>query len=94
MLEEFLIRLGEINDTAMSRIKNIGSILPEAKKYNQKIKYIDLRWDDSYYLRLKESKEEIKKEMLPKKEDKKEIKEEEIKIQQAAKIEAEEKPTE
>ena len=79
--------------TSFNRAKNIASIIPEARKYNQKVKYIDLRWDDSYYLRLKESKEEIKKEILPKKEEKEEkeeIKEEENKIQQTAKLEAEE----
>ena len=84
MLEEYLIRLGEINDTTLNRARWIASILPEARKYNQKVKYIDLRWDDSYYLRLKESKEEVKKELTKKPQE--EIKEEEIQAQQAAKI--------
>lgn len=57
MLEEYLIRLGEINDTLPSRVKWIATILPEAKKINQKIKYIDLRWEDSRYFRLDGSKE-------------------------------------
>lgn len=88
MLEEFLIRLGEINETSLNRTRWIATILPEAKKYNQKVKYIDLRWDDSYYLRLKESKEEIKKEILQKKEEKKEeLQEEENKVQQTIKVE-------
>lgn len=83
MLEEYLIRLGEINETSLNRAKWIATILPEAKKYNQKVKYIDLRWDDSYYLRLKESKEEIKKEAL-KKEETTEI--DKPQAQQAAKV--------
>lgn len=86
MLKEHLVRLGEINETSLNRAKWIATILPEAKKYDKKVKYIDLRWDDSYYLCLKESKEEAKKESAPKEEPK-----EEIKAQQAAKIE-EEKP--
>ena len=52
MLQEYLIRFGEINDTALKRAKWIASILPEARKIEQKIKYIDLRWEDSHYLRL------------------------------------------
>lgn len=63
MLKEYLIRLGEINESTFERAKLIASILPEAKKINQKIKYIDLRWEDSYYLRLEGAKEE-KKEVV------------------------------
>lgn len=63
MLEEYLIRFGEINDTSLTRARWIASILPEAKKYSQKIKYIDLRWEDSYYLRLQGEKETKKPEV-------------------------------
>jgi len=84
MLEEHLIRLGELNETSLNRAKWIATILPEARKYNQKVKYIDLRWDDSYYLRLKESKEEVKKEINT---SKAEEKDEKIQAQQAAKLE-------
>ena len=52
----------KINDTSLTRARWIASILPEAKKYNQKIKYIDLRWEDSYYLRLQGEKEAKKPE--------------------------------
>lgn len=89
MLEEYLIRIGEINSTSLNRARWIASILPEARKYNQKVKYIDLRWDDSYYLRLKESKEEVKKELIKKPQKEEEIKEEKSQIQQAAKIQEE-----
>ena len=87
MLEEYLIRLGEINSTSLNRARWIASILPEARKYNQKVKYIDLRWEDSYYLRLKESKEEVKKQIVSKDEEVKEKKEEPQQAMQAAKIE-------
>ena len=58
MLDEYLIRFGEINDTALTRIKWIAPILPEAKKNKDNIKYIDLRWEDSRYFCLKNNKEE------------------------------------
>lgn len=57
MLKEYLIRFGEINDTSLTRVKSIAAILPEAKKIQQKIKYIDLRWEDSSYFRLEGAKE-------------------------------------
>lgn len=57
MLKEYLIRFGEINDTAMKRAKWIASILPQARSVEGKIKYIDLRWDDSQYFRLEGAKE-------------------------------------
>lgn len=59
MLKEYLIRLGEINDSTFERAKLIASILPEAKKHKN-VKYIDLRWEDSYYLRLEGAKENKK----------------------------------
>ncbi len=65
MLSDYLIRFGEINDTALTRAKYIASILPEAKKMTQKIKYIDLRWEDARYFCLKEPKEN--KEQTPSK---------------------------
>jgi hypothetical protein len=85
MLEEYLIRFGEINSTSLSRARWIASILPEAKKYNQKIKYIDLRWDDSYYLRLEGAKE-VPKEVK--------VKEEIKEVAQAAKIQEQEQAQE
>ncbi len=60
MIQEYLIRFGEINESSLNRAKYIASILPEARKIQQKIKYIDLRWDDSYYLRLEGAKEVVK----------------------------------
>lgn len=68
MLKEHLIRFGEINDTALARAKWIATILPEAKKIDQKIKYIDLRWEDARYFRLEgsvDAKDENKDENKP-----------------------------
>ncbi len=53
MLGDFLIRFGEINETALARIKWIAPIIPEANKNKDNIKYIDLRWEDSRYFCLK-----------------------------------------
>lgn len=58
MLKDYLVRFGEINNTALSRAKCIASILPEAEKYGKKTKYIDLRWDDSHYIKIEGKKEE------------------------------------
>ena len=58
MLDNYLIRFGEINDSAIARAKRIASILPAAKKNADKLKYIDLRWEDSCYLRLEGAKEQ------------------------------------
>lgn len=91
MLKEYLIRFGEINETSLKRVKSIAAILPEAKKIQQKIKYIDLRWEDSSYFRLEGAKEiqktDVKVEDLEKQKENKDIKvpqEEEIKDEQKA----------
>lgn len=75
MLGEFLIRFGEINETALARIKWIAPIIPEANKNKDNIKYIDLRWEDSRYFCLKNNKNsKTSQEVNPKsKQDKKEI---------------------
>lgn len=51
-LESVLVRFGEINDTAFKRAQWIATILPEAQKFPQKVKYIDLRWEDAHYIKL------------------------------------------
>lgn len=53
-LETVNVRIGELNSTAMNRIKNITSILPEVSTLDKKIKYIDLRWEDTQYIKLEE----------------------------------------
>lgn len=57
MLDDYLIRFGKVDETGLVRAKKIASILPEAQKNKNKLKYIDLRWEDSCYLRLEGVKE-------------------------------------
>ncbi len=67
MLDKYLIRFGEIDDTALKRAKLIGSVLTGAAQYKDRLKYVDLRWEESSYLRLEGSKEkEINYEQNPK----------------------------
>lgn len=47
------IRLGKYDDKIFERIKRIPSILPEAEKVKNKIDYIDIRWENVNYLKLK-----------------------------------------
>lgn len=68
-LEKVLVRMGELNETAQLRAKNIASIMPQINNLNKKIKYIDLSWDKTQSIKLdEETREEIKKnnhELLP-----------------------------
>lgn len=52
-LESVKLRLGEIDVSVFDRIKVIHYILPEIKQMSDKIKYIDLSWKDSKYLKMK-----------------------------------------
>lgn len=49
-----LIRVGKNDATLNERIKRLPSILPEAEKVKAKLKYIDIRWDNVNYLKMKE----------------------------------------
>lgn len=53
-LPEVNVRLGELNFMALSRVRNISAILPQIKTLDKKIKYIDLRWEDTQYIKLEE----------------------------------------
>ena len=53
-IPEVNVRLGELNYMALSRIRNISAILPKIKTLEKKIKYIDLRWEDTQYIKLEE----------------------------------------
>jgi len=46
------IRLGELDDSVFERIKRIPSILPQVKMLDKTIKYIDLRWKNTNYIKL------------------------------------------
>ncbi len=51
-LESVKLRLGEIDPSLFERIKAINPILPEIKQLDKKVKYIDLSWKDSKYIKL------------------------------------------
>lgn len=53
-LQSVKVRIGELNSTTLPRITRITSILPEVKTLNKKVKYIDLRWEDTPYIKLEE----------------------------------------
>lgn len=48
------IRLGKLDSKIYDRIKRIPSIMPEAEKVKNKVKYIDLSWDKVNYLKLED----------------------------------------
>jgi cell division septal protein FtsQ len=52
-IETVKIRIGELNKTVFDRIKRISSVLPQVKDLKDDIQYIDLRWDNSVYIKLK-----------------------------------------
>lgn len=53
-LQSVKVRVGELNNTTFQRISRITAILPEVKTLNKKVKYIDLRWEDTPYIKLEE----------------------------------------
>ena len=48
------IRLGSLNPSTFKKIQRLPSLLPQVKMINQKVKYIDLRWDNSNFIKLGE----------------------------------------
>ena len=48
------IRLGSLNPSTFEKIQRLPSLLPQVKMINQKVKYIDLRWDNSNFIKLGE----------------------------------------
>lgn len=55
-LDTVKLRLGDLDDTVFKRIESISSILPQIKSFNKKIKYVDLRWEETNYLKLEYDK--------------------------------------
>ncbi|MDD3593716.1 MAG: cell division protein FtsQ/DivIB, partial [Candidatus Gastranaerophilales bacterium] len=50
-LETVKVRIGELNSTLKTRIMRLNSIMPQIENLKNKIDYIDLRWDDSTYIK-------------------------------------------
>lgn len=42
------IRFGSLNSGTFDKVHRIPSLLPKVKMLNQKVKYLDLRWDTNY----------------------------------------------
>lgn len=52
-LQTVSVRLGQLNRGVFKRLKKISAILPQTASLNAPIDYVDLRWDDSAYIKLK-----------------------------------------
>lgn len=50
-LQDYLLRIGQMDATAYERISRLSSILPNMKQVKEPVKYIDLRWSDAIYLK-------------------------------------------
>ena len=46
------IRLGRLDESLYNRIERLPSILPQVKLVDSKVKYLDLRWEKVFYLKL------------------------------------------
>ena len=46
------IRLGRLDENLYKRIDRLPSILPQVKLVDSKVKYLDLRWEKVFYLKL------------------------------------------
>ena len=46
------IRLGRLDENLYKRIERLPSILPQVKLVDSKVKYLDLRWEKAFYLKL------------------------------------------
>lgn len=52
-LQTVSVRLGQLNRTVFKRLEKISAILPQTLELSNKIDYVDLRWEDSAYIKLK-----------------------------------------
>lgn len=51
-LQTTTLRIGELNSTAGRRVAAISAILQQVKKMDKPVKYIDLRWEETSYIKL------------------------------------------
>lgn len=52
-LQSVSVRLGQLNRNVFKRLKKISAILPQTVNLSTQIDYVDLRWEDSAYIKLK-----------------------------------------
>ena len=50
------VRLGELDVSVYDRIKTLASIMPKIRGTNEAIKYVDISWGESSYLKIDENK--------------------------------------
>lgn len=63
-VETIKIRIGELNSTLKERIERLSSIMPQIADLKRQTEYLDLRWDNTTYLK-KKSKNSIIPEPKP-----------------------------
>lgn len=51
-LQTTTLRIGELNSTAPKRVSAIAPIIEQVKKMDKPVKYIDLRWEETHYIKL------------------------------------------
>lgn len=52
-LQSVSVRLGQLNRNVFKRLRKISAILPQTVNLSTRIDYVDLRWEDSAYIKLK-----------------------------------------
>lgn len=57
-IKSVLIDLGEPDEKAYDRLKAIKTILKNSDKIDKKIEYVDLRWDVTRYIKIKEKRQQ------------------------------------
>ncbi len=57
-IKSVLIDIGEPDDKAYDRLKSIKTILKNIDKIDKKIEYVDLRWDVTRYIKIKEKRQQ------------------------------------
>ncbi len=63
-LETIKIRIGELNTTLKNRIERLTSIMPQIENLKRQTDYVDIRWDNTTYL-----KKKSKPKIIPKTQD-------------------------
>ncbi len=53
-IQSVKLRLGEIDISVFERIKDIHDILPKIKQFAHQVKYVDLSWKESKYLKMEQ----------------------------------------
>ncbi len=55
-LKSTKVKLGELDTSVYERIKALASIMPKIRNTSESIKYIDISWGESSYLKMNENK--------------------------------------